>query len=70
MPQCEVIHVSVVCAGIDTARAVATLVKSLLFYRKNPVHFHLVVDQIAQEILEKLFSTWRIKQGEVKKREP
>lgn len=62
VPKCEVVHVSVVCAGADASRSVVTLVKSLLFYRKHPVHFHFVVDPAAKLILGRLFQTWKIPQ--------
>lgn len=60
MKRCEVIHVAIICAGYDASRAVATLVKSLLFYRKNPIHMHFVADIIAKNVLETLFYSWDI----------
>lgn len=57
---CEIIHVAIVCAGYDASRAVTTLIKSLLFYRKNPIHLHFIADTIAQDILKVLFQTWDI----------
>ncbi len=62
LPKCEVIHVSIVCAGVNATRSVSTLVKSILFYGKHPLHLHLVVDDVAELIMRKLFQTWRIKQ--------
>ena len=38
-PPCEEIQVAIVCAGPDASRTVVTLVKSILFYRRNPIHF-------------------------------
>ena len=32
--RCDIIHIAIVCAGYSASRSVATLVKSLLFYRK------------------------------------
>jgi glycosyltransferase-like protein LARGE len=58
--RCEIIHVAVVCAGYDASRAVSTLIKSLLFYRKNPIHLHFIADAIAKNILKTLFQTWDI----------
>ena len=62
LPKCEVLHVAVVCAGVDASRSVVTLAKSILFYRKHPLHFHFVVDPIAKLILERLFQTWKLPQ--------
>ncbi|XP_006896830.1 PREDICTED: glycosyltransferase-like protein LARGE2 [Elephantulus edwardii] len=58
--KCELLHVAVVCAGYNSSRDVVTLMKSLLFYRKNPLHLHLVTDTVARNILETLFNTWMV----------
>ncbi|OQR66139.1 glycosyltransferase protein LARGE1-like [Tropilaelaps mercedesae] len=62
--KCQVIHVSIVCAGHNSTRSLVTLIKSVLFYRKNPLHLHLVTDSVAHNILSTLFSTWEIPQVE------
>uniref|UniRef100_A0A8C2W129 LARGE xylosyl- and glucuronyltransferase 2 n=2 Tax=Chinchilla lanigera TaxID=34839 RepID=A0A8C2W129_CHILA len=54
------LHVAIVCAGLNSSREVVTLVKSMLFYRKNPLHLHLVTDAVARSILETLFRTWMV----------
>ncbi|KAF6103966.1 LARGE xylosyl- and glucuronyltransferase 2 [Phyllostomus discolor] len=59
-PRCELLHVAIVCAGHKSSRDVITLVKSMLFYRKNPLHLHLVTDAVARNILETLFHTWMV----------
>jgi len=59
----QVIHVAIVCARYNSTREVVTLIKSILFYRKNPLHFHFISDQIAQHILETVFSTWTVPAG-------
>ncbi|XP_062052231.1 xylosyl- and glucuronyltransferase LARGE2 isoform X5 [Lepus europaeus] len=59
-PKCELLHVAIVCAGHNSSREVITLVKSMLFYRKNPLHLHLVTDAVAKNILETLFHTWMV----------
>ncbi|XP_021495014.1 xylosyl- and glucuronyltransferase LARGE2 isoform X1 [Meriones unguiculatus] len=59
-PKCELLHVAIVCAGYNSSRDIITLVKSLLFYRKNPLHLHLVTDAVARNILETLFRTWMV----------
>ncbi|XP_012414327.1 xylosyl- and glucuronyltransferase LARGE2 isoform X2 [Trichechus manatus latirostris] len=59
-PKCELLHVAIVCAGYNSSRDVITLVKSMLFYRKNPLHLHLVTDDVARNILETLFHTWMV----------
>ena len=58
--RCEIIHIAVVAAGYKTCRDVVTLVKSLLFYRHNPIHFHFISDVTARHILGTLFSTWQL----------
>ncbi|XP_073397799.1 xylosyl- and glucuronyltransferase LARGE2 isoform X2 [Dendrobates tinctorius] len=58
--KCELIHVAIVCAGHNSSRDVVTLVKSILFHRRNPLHFHLITDFVAQRILGNLFKTWMV----------
>ena len=57
------IHVAIVCAGHNSTRDVVTLIKSVLFYRKNPLHFHFISDDMAKLILETLFNTWNLNGG-------
>ena len=59
---CELIHVAIVCAGSNASRTVVTLVKSILFYRRNPIHFHFLSDSIARKILTRLAATWNLPQ--------
>ncbi|NP_001160105.1 xylosyl- and glucuronyltransferase LARGE2 isoform 2 [Mus musculus] len=59
-PKCEMLHVAIVCAGYNSSREIITLTKSLLFYRKNPLHLHLITDAVARNILETLFRTWMV----------
>jgi len=61
-PPCEVINVAIVCAGTEASRTVVTLLKSILFYRRNPLHFHFISDKQARKILTHLTSTWKIPQ--------
>uniref|UniRef100_A0AAR2L890 LARGE xylosyl- and glucuronyltransferase 1 n=1 Tax=Pygocentrus nattereri TaxID=42514 RepID=A0AAR2L890_PYGNA len=58
--KCETIHMAIVCAGYNASRDVVTLVKSVLFHRRNPLHFHFITDSIAQQILASLFRTWMV----------
>ncbi|XP_030845045.1 LARGE xylosyl- and glucuronyltransferase 1-like [Strongylocentrotus purpuratus] len=60
IPKCERIHVSIVCAGHNASRDVIILIKSILFYRKNPLHFHFISDEMGQQILSTLFKTWDV----------
>lgn len=57
---CDVIQVAIVCAGYNSSRSVVTLIKSILFHRKNPLHFHFISDSAAQSILETLFTSWDV----------
>ncbi|KAM5248012.1 xylosyl- and glucuronyltransferase LARGE2 [Ctenodactylus gundi] len=59
-PRCELLHVAIVCAGHNSSREAVTLVKSVLFYRKNPLHFHVVTDAVARNVLETLFRSWMV----------
>jgi len=61
-PPCEAVHVAIVCAGTEASRTVVTLLKSILFYRRNPLHFHFISDKQARQILTHLTSTWKIPQ--------
>ncbi|KAM8940518.1 xylosyl- and glucuronyltransferase LARGE2 [Pelodytes ibericus] len=58
--KCELIHVAIVCAGHNSSRDVITLVKSILFHRRNPLHLHLITDSVAQNVLGNLFKTWMV----------
>ncbi|ETE68930.1 Glycosyltransferase-like protein LARGE2, partial [Ophiophagus hannah] len=58
--KCELLHVAIVCAGYNASRDVVTLVKSILFHRKNPLHFHLITDSVARQILQTVFQTWMV----------
>lgn len=61
--KCDTIHVAMVCAGYNSTFALVTVVKSILFYRTNPLHFHLLVDEIARRTLSTLFQTWDLPHG-------
>ncbi|XP_072554648.1 xylosyl- and glucuronyltransferase LARGE2s isoform X2 [Paramormyrops kingsleyae] len=58
--RCELIHVACVCAGHNASRDVVTLVKSILFHRRNPLHFHFITDAVAHQILSSLFASWMV----------
>nr|XP_020458298.1 LARGE xylosyl- and glucuronyltransferase 2 [Monopterus albus]XP_020458299.1 LARGE xylosyl- and glucuronyltransferase 2 [Monopterus albus]XP_020458301.1 LARGE xylosyl- and glucuronyltransferase 2 [Monopterus albus]XP_020458302.1 LARGE xylosyl- and glucuronyltransferase 2 [Monopterus albus]XP_020458303.1 LARGE xylosyl- and glucuronyltransferase 2 [Monopterus albus]XP_020458304.1 LARGE xylosyl- and glucuronyltransferase 2 [Monopterus albus]XP_020458305.1 LARGE xylosyl- and glucuronyltransfera len=58
--KCELIHVACVCAGHNASRDVVTLVKSVLFHRRNPLHFHFITDTVANQILSSLFQSWMV----------
>ncbi|XP_012686144.1 LARGE xylosyl- and glucuronyltransferase 2 [Clupea harengus] len=58
--KCELIHVACVCAGHNASRDVVTLVKSILFHRRNPLHFHFITDTVAHQILSALFQSWMV----------
>ncbi|KAG7467948.1 hypothetical protein MATL_G00137610 [Megalops atlanticus] len=58
--RCELIHVACVCAGHNASRDVVTLVKSILFHRRNPLHFHFITDAVAHQILSSLFQSWMV----------
>ena len=53
----------IVCAGYNAARDLTTVIKSMLFYRKNVIHFHLIVDSISLPTLNTLLETWDLPAG-------
>ena len=59
---CQAVQVALVCAGAEASRTVITLIKSILFYRRSPVHLHFISDSVARKILGHLFESWRIPQ--------
>lgn len=60
---CEVIHIGTVCSGHNSNLYFLTLLKSLYFYRVNPIHFHILTNKNSKHILETLFDTWNVPQG-------
>ena len=63
LPKCEVVHIAIVCAGYNSTRTVVTLVKSILFYRRHPIHFHFITDKPSKNIMDTLFRSWMLPQG-------
>ena len=61
--QCEVIHVGLVCSGFTSNLNLHTMLKSIYFYCKNPLHFHIFVDNISKKVLDTLFRSWAVPQG-------
>ena len=59
----QVIHIAIVCTKFNSTREVVTLIKSILFYRKNFLHFHFISDHIALHILQTVFHTWYVPAG-------
>ena len=57
---CETIQVAFVVGGYNATRGLATIIKSILFHRHNPLHFHFIVDSPARLIVDELISTWDI----------
>ncbi|XP_046432242.1 LARGE xylosyl- and glucuronyltransferase 2-like isoform X2 [Neodiprion fabricii] len=58
--ECSIIHVAMVCAGYNSTFTTVIVVKSILFYRRNPLHFHFIVDEIANTTLFMLFESWNL----------
>ncbi|XP_026736939.1 LARGE xylosyl- and glucuronyltransferase 2-like [Trichoplusia ni] len=54
---CETVHIALVCMAKCT-RLITPMLKSILYHRQNPIHFHLVVDTSAQNTFTKLFDSW------------
>jgi glycosyltransferase-like protein LARGE len=58
--KCATIHIAFVASGYNTTKAIPTVLKSILFYRHNPIHFHFITDPTTQLILQELMRTWII----------
>ena len=56
---------AVVCAGYKETRRVVTLVKSILYHRQNQLHFHFISDAPGRHVLNVLFMTWNLQNGEL-----
>lgn len=63
--KCETIHIGIVCTGNKPILYLMTLLKSIYFYRNNPLHFHIMVNKISDRALNTLFDTWAVPQGSV-----
>lgn len=57
---CETIHIGIVCSGYRSNLFLHTLLKSIYFYRINPLHFHIIVNKISEKILKSLFESWDV----------
>lgn len=65
IPKCQILHIAIVCAGYKETRRVVTLVKSILFHRENPLHFHFISDAGGRHVLHVLFKTWSLQNVKV-----
>ena len=63
--QCEEIQICMVVAGSNSTRIAVTLLKSILFYRRHPIHFHFMTDESTMRVLDTLFATWLLPQVQV-----
>lgn len=61
--KCEVIHVGLVCSGYKTVLFLHVMLKSIFFYRHNPIHFHIISNKVSENILRTLFDTWAVPLG-------
>lgn len=58
--QCDTIHIALVCGGFNSTRSFYVLLKSILFYRTDPIHLHLMVNDISYTILRLLLESWSV----------
>ena len=56
--ECDTVHIAFVVAGTKAVRDFTAVMKSLLFHRHSPLHFHFISDDVAQSILRVLLETW------------
>ena len=57
---CETIHLALVVAGYNASRDVVVVIKSILFHRHSPIHFHFISDSKARSTLDLLLHTWSL----------
>ena len=58
--ECETVHVAMVATGSQTIQRLMVVVKSILFYRRNPIHFHFLTDPRGKQVLSTIFRTWQL----------
>ena len=58
LSECDVIHIAMVVSGYITIQRAMVVVKSILFYRQDILHFHFLTDARGKEILSTIFGTW------------
>ena len=56
--KCEVVHIAMVVSDTETVQRLVVVVKSILFYRHNPIHFHFLLNTRSKEIVSTIFKTW------------
>lgn len=60
---CEVVHIGIVCTGYKSSLLFHNLLKSILFHRVNPIHFHVITDRSTENVLNTLMNSWALPQG-------
>lgn len=63
LDKCEVVHLGIVCSGYKSTLHLMTMLKSIYFYRSNPLHIHIMVNKLSEKVLKTLFDTWDVPQG-------
>ena len=58
--KCDTVHIAFVVGGYAATKSLVVVLKSILFYRHNPIHFHFIADSSAHLILTELMRTWRL----------
>lgn len=66
LDKCEVVHLGIVCSGYKSTLHLMTMLKSIYFYRSNPLHIHIMVNKLSERVLKTLFDTWDVPQGNLK----
>ncbi|XP_048517080.1 xylosyl- and glucuronyltransferase LARGE2 isoform X1 [Dendroctonus ponderosae] len=62
---CEIIHIGVVCSGVKSSTYFHALLKSMLLYRSNSLHFHILISNESGTVLNVLFKSWNLPQVNV-----
>ena len=57
---CDVIHVVTVVGQLNYLFSFAMFVKSIIAFRKNPIHLHLFVDKESKPVVSEMLESWAI----------
>ena len=56
--ECSTVHVAMVATGDRSGRELYSTVKSVFMHRTTSLHFHLITDDRAKNILQAMLNTW------------
>ena len=56
-------HLVLQCTGADYTRESIFLLKTILHFRKSPLHLHILADAIGNSTVSLLLDTWQLPAG-------